>query len=356
MPSIFPCLNGALFFKDTSIFYRNSFHAVQDFMAQTKKSRVLFILTSPYRDLSFTKYVISDAIDRFDDILGKFSGQIYLPVEKCNNSLCLWHHPTDIFSYFRFMLKSLSFAFMKSYDTIITIHSIFFGLPLFAKLLGKKVILIDIGDWPEVVYYKLYYRLGFVIAKIGYSFVFIMRKLLVAAVDEYYTNSFQTYFSTYGKTYLLTSYVKRIINRIASSCKDVSIEKRVFPSILYVGRLDYEKGIIRLLKSYILSKRFDIPLVVVGDGPLKNEIERLSQKIPSIKYMGRVPYHKIFNFYKKYEYLVLPSYTEGIPKVLLEGYICGNKIIIFKELRFFKKFVYKMVKDEYELAEFLKNI
>ncbi|AJB41738.1 hypothetical protein TCARB_0682 [Thermofilum adornatum 1505] len=240
-------------------------------MAQTKKSRVLFILTSPYRDLSFTKYVISDAMDHFDDILGKFSGQIYLPVEKCNNSLCLWHHPTGIFSYFRFMLKSLSFAFMKSYDTIITIHSLFFGLPLFAKLFGKKVILIDIGDWPEVVYYKLYYRLGPSIANIGYSFVFNIRKILVATVGEYYTNSFQTYYATGGKAHLLTGYINRVIKKIETSCSEVSVENKVYPSLLYIGRLDYEKGIIRLLKSYILSQRFDIPLIIVGDGPLKKK-------------------------------------------------------------------------------------
>jgi glycosyltransferase involved in cell wall biosynthesis len=245
---------------------------------------------------------------------------------------------------------------MTSYDTIIALHSVFFGLPLLAKLLGKYVILIDVGDWPSVIYYKLYYRLGPSIANIGYSFVFNIRKLLVAIVDEYYTNSFQTYYATGGKAHLLTSYINRVIKKIETSCSEVSVENKVYPSLLYIGRLDYEKGIIRLLKSYILSQRFDIPLIIVGDGPLKKEIEWLSQKFPSIKYIGRVPHNKVFKFYKKYEYFVLPSYTEGIPQVLYEAYICGNRIIIFKELHVFRNLVFKEVRDEIELANFLKGL
>ena len=143
------------------------------------------------------------------------------------------------------MLKSLSLSFMTSYDTIIALHSVFFGLPLLAKLLGKYVILIDVGDWPSVIYYKLYYRLGPSIANIGYSFVFNIRKLLVAIVDEYYTNSFQTYYATGGKAHLLTSYINRVIKKIETSCSEVSVENKVYPSLLYIGRLDYEKGIIR---------------------------------------------------------------------------------------------------------------
>jgi len=95
---------------------------------------------------------------------------------------------------------------------------------------------------------------------------------------------------------------------------------RNMKNVLFVGRLESEKGIIELCKASQISDDL-VSLTVVGDGPL---LDGLRAEYPNVKFLGLVSDHVILNeLYHKSGLVILPSYHEGFPRVLVEGALCG---------------------------------
>ena len=94
----------------------------------------------------------------------------------------------------------------------------------------------------------------------------------------------------------------------------------------YIGRLSAEKGLTFLLNSIKLldNNQQQIKLVVIGEGPQKNELMVLSDR-------NRLSSNVIFTGFQKnidewlkaIDIFVLPSLTEGSPMVLLEAMAHG---------------------------------
>ncbi len=112
-------------------------------------------------------------------------------------------------------------------------------------------------------------------------------------------------------------------------------EKRV---VLFIGRLSEKKGIKYLLNSFpqILSQFPNTRLIIIGDGPDRNNLEELSLKLgikSSVSFMGFIVGEKKIHFLKMADVLVIPSIdtegkdTEGLPVVLLEGLAAGTSIV-----------------------------
>jgi glycosyltransferase involved in cell wall biosynthesis len=85
-----------------------------------------------------------------------------------------------------------------------------------------------------------------------------------------------------------------------------------------VGRLSSEKGHrILLMAAKGISKQFPGTIfIIVGDGPLKKELEREFNS-PSIIFTGIR--NDVPDLYRCMDFLVLPSFTEGFPMVILEA-------------------------------------
>ena len=89
----------------------------------------------------------------------------------------------------------------------------------------------------------------------------------------------------------------------------------------FVGSLTHNKGI-----NLILDALKTIPsdkmatFHVVGQGPLREElfIKRDDIKTP-VQFYGSLPREKVFEIYKKCQFIVLPSKSEGFPKVIGEA-------------------------------------
>ncbi|MCP8313188.1 MAG: glycosyltransferase family 4 protein [archaeon] len=107
--------------------------------------------------------------------------------------------------------------------------------------------------------------------------------------------------------------------------------------ILFVGRLVRQKGLEYLIKSLpqIIKTVPKAMLVVVGDGPFKAELIRLSQELgvtKHVRFLGTYPYDRIQEVYQMADVVVLPSiptkvWSEQFGYVLIEAMACGKAVV-----------------------------
>ncbi|MHB8132774.1 MAG: glycosyltransferase [Anaerolineaceae bacterium] len=93
--------------------------------------------------------------------------------------------------------------------------------------------------------------------------------------------------------------------------------------VLFVGRLIKEKGIMELISSLNHLKDDGIVGFFCGEGNLESEIRRNDNAV----LCGLVEPEKVFLYMAASDVLILPSYSEGMPTVLIEGGATGIPII-----------------------------
>lgn len=96
---------------------------------------------------------------------------------------------------------------------------------------------------------------------------------------------------------------------------------------LFVGRLSAEKGVETLLEAW-RHMAPQIPLKIVGDGPLQPEVQRAANQLAQVEWLGRLPSAEVIRLAGDARCLVLPSicYENG-PKAMLEAYAKGTPVI-----------------------------
>lgn len=102
--------------------------------------------------------------------------------------------------------------------------------------------------------------------------------------------------------------------------------------VLYVGRMDYRKGLFDLTRcaKYVCEERPDVLFVLVGNGPLASSIDREARRVgidKNIMFAGYVKKDRLIEFYQRTTACVLPSYYEGLPTVMLEAMACGVPVV-----------------------------
>lgn len=96
---------------------------------------------------------------------------------------------------------------------------------------------------------------------------------------------------------------------------------------LFVARLTEEKGIRPLLEAWKLIGR-TLPLRIVGDGPLADEVRTAAQQIPGVDYLGRRPMEEVHRLMGNARVVVVPSiWYEGMPLTIIEAYATGTPVI-----------------------------
>jgi glycosyltransferase involved in cell wall biosynthesis len=110
--------------------------------------------------------------------------------------------------------------------------------------------------------------------------------------------------------------------------KKLGLEKKKV--ILYLGRLNYYKGLPYLIEAYrqIRQKMPDTALVIAGSGPEEKKLKELSRGL-GIIFTGRVPDKEMAEYYSLAEVYVLPSVyeAEGFGISLLEAMACGVPVV-----------------------------
>lgn len=100
----------------------------------------------------------------------------------------------------------------------------------------------------------------------------------------------------------------------------------------YVGRLSDEKGISEFIHSLprLCEKYDDFQICIVGDGALSDFVndfilsDHLESKVIRMNWVDHCCLSELLN---QLNLLVLPSYTEGLPNILLESMACGTPVL-----------------------------
>ena len=96
-----------------------------------------------------------------------------------------------------------------------------------------------------------------------------------------------------------------------------------------VGRLSEEKGLHTLLTAW-KRLRSGIPLSIVGDGPLLQQLQtKVSElKLAGVTFHGRLSHEKTLQMIKSAKFLIVPSECyENFPMGIAEAFACGVPVL-----------------------------
>ena len=99
----------------------------------------------------------------------------------------------------------------------------------------------------------------------------------------------------------------------------------------YIGRLSEEKGSMNLAEAIKETSKemHNLKYIICGDGKLRNEIERYLEKegLSNVKIVGWISHEQLPDYLNELKLIVIPSYTEGLPNIMLEAMACGTPVL-----------------------------
>jgi glycosyltransferase involved in cell wall biosynthesis len=98
---------------------------------------------------------------------------------------------------------------------------------------------------------------------------------------------------------------------------------------IFVGRMSEEKGLRTLIAAWaLLADR--IPLVIVGDGPLRKglEHEAVQRGLSTVEFRGTLPNAETIRVIKNAKFLIFPSeWYETFGMTIVESFACGVPVL-----------------------------
>jgi glycosyltransferase involved in cell wall biosynthesis len=104
------------------------------------------------------------------------------------------------------------------------------------------------------------------------------------------------------------------------------------PNLLCVARLSEQKGLLVLMRAagMLRDRGVDFTLTLVGDGPLRAPIEAEIRRLDlsgQVKLAGWMGQPQVREQIRRSRAMVLPSFAEGLPVVLMESMALGRPVI-----------------------------
>lgn len=95
---------------------------------------------------------------------------------------------------------------------------------------------------------------------------------------------------------------------------------------IFLGRLSVEKGVRTLLTAW--RELPDIPLKILGDGLLREEVEAAVDKGMAIEFLGQRSHEECLDWLRRATFMIMPSeWYEGFPMTIREAFACGKPVI-----------------------------
>lgn len=102
--------------------------------------------------------------------------------------------------------------------------------------------------------------------------------------------------------------------------------------ISYLGRLDDSKGVLEMIKAFILYKQKNINskiiLKIAGGGLKQSEITSLIDNEKAIEFKGGLKYNEIDKYLTNSHFTIIPSKFDNLPTVGLESLMNGTPLLI----------------------------
>jgi glycosyltransferase involved in cell wall biosynthesis len=102
--------------------------------------------------------------------------------------------------------------------------------------------------------------------------------------------------------------------------------------LLFVGRLNKQKGIELLLHALARIPNRELAHDVVGDGDDREPLQGLAQALgisERVRWHGALPQPRLVDFYRRATALVVPSVDEGLGLVAVEAQLCETPVVAF---------------------------
>ena len=156
----------------------------------------------------------------------------------------------------------------------------------------------------------------------------VHRAAFVAAVSEFTRSQLYRWCGTedWWKIHVIRCGLDALFLKAAT----VSLPEQ--PRLVNVGRLCEQKGQLLLVRAAAQLRDGGVPfeLVVVGEGPLRKEIEQLVDHLDlrdHVRFTGVLSNQGVRRELEAARALVLPSFAEGLPVVIMEALALGRPVI-----------------------------
>ncbi len=95
-----------------------------------------------------------------------------------------------------------------------------------------------------------------------------------------------------------------------------------------IGRLSEEKGIQTLLAAWARMKSL-VPLKIIGDGPLAEQVRAAAARDSSIDWLGQLPFDEVQAVIGDAACLIAPSvcYEGALPRTIIEAFCQGTPVV-----------------------------